>query len=811
MSLNIVVRAIDQITAPFKRMGAGILSALPGPAGVAVGAVLAIGAAAVAVGAQAVQMAGNFQAGTMTLVTGAGESLKNLQMVRDGILGLAVSTGTTTAQLTSGMYMIESAGFHGANGLAVLKAAAQGAKVGNADLGVVSNATTTIMTDFGISAGHASIAVNTMIATVANGKTTMQALSGSLSQILPTASSARIGLNDTMAAMATMTGEGVPAANAATYLRQTILGLIAPSKGTVTALAGIGLTSKQVSDEMKISLPAALQMITDHLAKKFPPGSAAYVNALKNISGGAKTMQGMLDLTGTHLQTFKNNVTNIAGAVTKGGNSITGWALVQSTWNQQMSQAKEVVETLMIKIGTALLPVVQRLMGAILPVVTRFGNWITSGNRLQTAMGAVGNVVKQVGSFVTGTLLPPIMHLAQSIFGVIQRFIEWNNKTHLVQTVLSTIGGIIRGVAGFVGGLIDKIASLVTWFTTTKGGGVALYTVLGVVATILSVNAVQAVAAFVASIPGVVAGFATWAIGAWATAAANIAAFWPIYLVVGIIIGVIGLVILAVKNWGAIAKWLQGVWNGIKGFFAGLWNWIVGLFKSAISKLSGLFNILKIVALIALAPIVLPILGIIMLIKNWGHIVTWLKGIWGDLVSFFQGIGSKIGSAFSALGSTVKGVWTGITSAFKGAIDWIIGGINSFIGFVNHISIPIPAVNLGPIHIGGGTLSLPKIPTIPLLASGGYITAGGLAGIHERGAEVVKLPTGSAVYPHGSVPRETFGGGTGGHTTIYNITINAQGANAHEVYQLVKKELAKDLRKSTNLVTMSSGGKSSAA
>ena len=52
-------------------------------------------------------------------------------------------------------------------------------------------------------------AVNTLIATVANGKTHMEDLASSLSQVLPTASSAKVGLNDVMGAMATMTGEGV--------------------------------------------------------------------------------------------------------------------------------------------------------------------------------------------------------------------------------------------------------------------------------------------------------------------------------------------------------------------------------------------------------------------------------------------------------------------------------------------------------------------------------------------------------------------------------------------------------------------------
>src|SRR5690242_9228048 len=96
-------------------------------AGLAAGGAVIAGAALVALGAKAVQMAGNFQAGMTSLVTGAGESQKNIKMVSDGILAMAIQTGTSTKQLTDGMYMIESAGFHGAAGLQILKAAAEGA------------------------------------------------------------------------------------------------------------------------------------------------------------------------------------------------------------------------------------------------------------------------------------------------------------------------------------------------------------------------------------------------------------------------------------------------------------------------------------------------------------------------------------------------------------------------------------------------------------------------------------------------------------------------------------------------------------
>lgn len=197
----------------------------------------------------------------------------------------------------------------------------------------------------------AAEATNILIKSVSEGKVHLQDLTNSLSTILPTASSAGVGLIDVMGAMSTMTGEGVNAANAATYLRQTISSLMSPGAAAVKTLQSIGLTAQEVSNGMAVSFPDTMAMITDALTKKFPEGAALtnaemlkvkagtetfdqalqnlshtgaaqYVSALKDIAGGSKTMQGMLDLTGAHVATFQGDVDAINQSVKEGGNNI---------------------------------------------------------------------------------------------------------------------------------------------------------------------------------------------------------------------------------------------------------------------------------------------------------------------------------------------------------------------------------------------------------------------------------------------------------------------------------------------------------
>jgi TP901 family phage tail tape measure protein len=455
----------------------------------AANALMEVGRKAVDAGVATLKMAGDFDAGVTSLVTGAGESQKNIKMVSDGMLAMGPAVGETTKQLEAGMYMIESGGFHGAAGLNILKMAAEGAKVGNADLGVTADATDTILKNFGSTGLTAAQAVNTLIATVSHGKTHMQDLASSLSQILPTASAARVSLDDTAAAMATMTGEGVPAAQAATYLRQTIISLEAPGSKAVSTLKEIGLTSADVSTEMQHSLPGALQMITDALKTKFPEGSAAYVEAVKNISGGSRTMQGMLDLTGTHLQTLKDNVLTIVDAVKKGGDSIVGWTNVQGQFNQKLDQAKSIVETTGIVLGEKLLPEVSQgldlftklapaisdtsgplahLAGSVATFGATVANTVQKSGAFQSVLQTIHDTLPGVEQFVgnvadalANKLLPPTLDL-------IKNFSLWVDKSGVVTTALHGLGAGVQTVSSILSPFIWALSNVFNWLSQNK-------------------------------------------------------------------------------------------------------------------------------------------------------------------------------------------------------------------------------------------------------------------------------------------------------------------------------------------------------
>lgn len=429
------------------------LAAMMGKTGMLGLAAVAAGAVIAGVGVLATKMAGDFQTGMTSLVTGAGEAQSNLSLISSGVLQLSKDTGTSTDQLVKGLYMIESGGFHGQAGLDVLKAAAQGAKVGMADLGVVGDTVDTILKNYSDNGSlSATQATNALITTVANGKTRLEDLSASLAHVLPAGAAAGLGLKDVMGAMATLTGVGIPAADAATYLRQTIVSLEAPTAGSKKALEDIGITTQELDAKLRQGLPQALQLIRDQLdAHGLKQGSDGYVASIREISGGMRQMQGMLNLIGgegtdqDHLKTLFADAAKVGAVATSTSGNVLGWAEVQKTFNQQVSRAGELVRTLMIELGQKLLPVATQVFSWIadnaVPTIQHFVSWIS-------------------GSSTSAALLRPVLiGLSIAIAGaLVASFLAWAGAAAAaaVSTIIATGPILLIGaaIALLVAGLI---------------------------------------------------------------------------------------------------------------------------------------------------------------------------------------------------------------------------------------------------------------------------------------------------------------------------------------------------------------------
>lgn len=518
-------------------------------------AILGLGIAAGEVVKKTVGMAGDFQQQMTRVETGAGEAHDHIKTVGDGVLAMAGQVGQATSELTAGLYMVDSAGYHGAASLNVLRTAAEGAKVGNADLKTTTDAVTTAMNAYKTGAGSVTQVMNALIGTEAEGKTNLEDLAGSMSGILPTAAAAKVGLNEVLGAMATMTSQGTPARNAATYLRQTIGMLSNPSAKAADEMKNLGLSSVAVAQELGTKgLAATLTTLTGAIEQHMgpaglvlikslqgaahnttafqkvladlPPTQQTYIGALATMVGGTKSMQAALQLTGPHMADFQKNTEGIAEHVKAGGGEVEGWSQVQKNFNQRMDEAKASLQAMGIEIGQVLMPYVQQFVG-VLAVAT---GWLA-----QHQMAA-----KIAAAVIGGILVFALAAATVALYGM------------AAAAVANPVVWIVIGVMA----LIAAIVLLAMHWSQVWGGIKALTAVV--------------VAALVAAWDWV-AGVTT---AVWDGIAAFFKRWWPLLLVIfalpiGILLAlwmhfhtqIIG---AARTAWGAVRSTAVAAWNLIK-------------------------------------------------------------------------------------------------------------------------------------------------------------------------------------------------------------------------------------------------------
>lgn len=382
------------------------------------------------------------------------------------------------------------------------------------------------------------------------------------------------------------------------------------------------------------------------------------------------------------------------------------------------------------------------------------------------------NNITSVGITVSDILLPPFMEIVGKVEKAVNAFssLDRSTQTQIVKfAAMAAAGGpLLKFLGGFetkVGSTVGKIAKFGDFmpklfnrfsdakkiFNTSKGltGATKPFSMLGGLAA-----------------------KATGKFGKFGTAFRGIGkamftVLGPVGTVTVILGGLVVAGILVVKNWDKIKKGAKSLGKTIKSVFkacgidiAGLKNKMLGL--SAKGKET--FEKLKIAGK-KILPVFKKVLGFI-----GGTFVGGIKVALGAIIGcgtgILSGITDVLSGAMTALGGFadfITGIFTldfeksmgGIKDIFKGTFDsfkgiakgafnGVAGILNVGIGNLNKLGIKIP--DWVP-KIGGKNLKI-NIPKIPMLYKGTNNWIGGTAMIHDRGAEIVDLPSGSRVYPH---------------------------------------------------------------
>lgn len=168
-------------------------------------------------------------------------------------------------------------------------------------------------------------------------------------------------------------------------------------------------------------------------------------------------------------------------------------------------------------------------------------------------------------------------------------------------------------------------------------------------------------------------------------------------------------------------------------------------------------------------------------------VIEGLIGVLTNLLNYITNIFSgNFNAAFQNLVQVFSGIWSTLKAVFVAPINFIIRGLNGFIGYLNKLQIPdwVPGV-------GGKGLNFSLIPEIAL-AEGGIATGPTTALIGEGGepevvAPLSKLPT---LLNDIDIPKPKSS--AGGDGPIYQITfapvIHYSGNNPDEIPEIMEDE-----------------------
>lgn len=704
------------------------------------GGILAAGLVAVAV--KGTEAASEFEKETTLLQTAGGELASNMKTVRDGILSTATATGTSTDELAKGMFTVEKAGFRGADGLKVLKVAAEGAKAENADMGTVTNALTSIMMSYHMKASDATSATNMLVAGAGAAKATMQTYAGSLSTVLPVASAAGISFAQVGGAIATLTQHGTSAEESTQELSNTIRGLQAPNQVAVKAMQQLGLNVNDLTTHLgSRGLTGTIGIVTNAIASHLGKGGTVLVDTMKKSATATQDLQVMMSkmppslasaskafLDGSLSQKdYQKSFKDMGAAGSAQGKQFMSLAQTVKGYNDTIKQGGPAAKTAAAELKAIMGGATGMNTALMLSSVTA-KNGGENMKMFKDKVKEVGDAGKKSGSDIStwaqtsqtlsvqmdktkesfataaiaiGTQLAPA---AKAVMGAFQGLFSFFAQHKTIATALAVGLGVLAA------GLL--IAAAAVWvMNSALLANPVTWIIVGIVALIAAVVLLAAnwkqVTAWISTVWGgfinwcksVIDGFVNWWNQIWGGFGNWVGQVWG-----GMVNGAKGLW-SGFTGWlrGAVTgviNWWNGIWRGLASFFTPIWNNIVNVVRSAFTIVRTVVTAgVNIVRTVFTAG--WRILGVVVR-QAWEVIQTIVATAFAILIAVFTGhwnmIGALVvsawtkirgffGAALDAIIGIVVGAWTTISGYWNTAINAIVTfGVNAWNGFVSFMT-----------------------------------------------------------------------------------------------------------------------------
>lgn len=303
------------------------------------------------------------------------------------------------------LYEIVSAGHDGADGMKILEVAAKSAIGGLTETATAADTITTILNAYNLSADKASSVSDQLFTTVRLGKTTFGELGSSIAQVAPIAAAYGIGIDEVLAAVASLTKQGTPTAEAMTKIRAAI-------QGTANELGDAAFQGRTFQE--------ALQLINDKA-----DGSAS---KMKEMLGTDEGLAAALALTGKNARSAASDLEELRDSL----------GATEAAFEKMKDEASNQLILLANNIQAYLRPLGENILKEVSDVAKAF-NDAFENNDIEGTISNLESLVKNaVGAFLSYKTAILLVQVAQTSYVKTSALSRLATIQHTTATALLT-------------------------------------------------------------------------------------------------------------------------------------------------------------------------------------------------------------------------------------------------------------------------------------------------------------------------------------------------------------------------------------
>lgn len=790
--IDVTLRLIDMMTSPLvrvqnemertarahQRMGRDIQRIGDGFSSVGE-SMLPIAAGITAIGAAGGRAFIDFDSIITGAAAKAGATAEEMEMMRQKASQFGADFPISATQAAEGMDRLAAAGYDANQVVGVMPSVITAAVASGEDLATTSDVVSNALNIWNLKQGD--IAQNAMrvadVVQMASNKSSLGMADFGLAMQYAGAPAAtlNVSIEQLATAMAIMKNNGIEASTIGTSLRSVFSRLSEPPKPAAEAIEALGLQVKDASGNF-LGLQPIVEQLRGKILNLSNTEQVAYAKAL----AGEEAYSGLLALVKTAPEEYQA-LQNAMDSAT--GSSQAQFEVMKGTLKNSIDGMLGSLESLAINFGSVLTPQIKAVTDSI-------GSFADMINELtpETKL-LIGNILMGIVAF-TGFMLA-------------------------TGKVISIGGGIVKlygdiGRAAMGGSIQNKALQFAVLNTAN-----AFKTLRTMIIAVKSAMTIETVAIATASGLSKISDAIKMVVSA-----SRAFIFSPLGIA---LMAIAGIAFLIYQNWETVGPFLIGLWNQIKTALLSAWAAIqpavislmasfgrlreavanainavstalqpafnaVNMVISAVLSFGGsissfLMPILQMLAMLLGGALVTALIiaanvianNIVIAINIAASVITGFLGVLDGIITFLTGVFTgNWAMAWQGIVKVFESIFTTITNIIDSVLNGIKANVNSIIDTINSISFTVPE---GVPGIGGETFGGLNIPKF---AGGVENFTGGPAIIHDKGAEIVDLPSGTRVIPHDKSlqtayvqgKRDNQGGGNN-----FSFSINIYGAN----------------------------------